>query len=124
MHRIREEVNFCRKVGVRVLGVVENMAGFVCPYCEECTDVFSRGGGGKMSREFGVGFLGAVPIDPNFVGLVEGQGKVGEDGTVGKSLVEGYKDSKLAAVFMEIAKKVVKKIEEGKGTGEPAVAPA
>lgn len=68
---VKKEINFCRKVGVRVLGVVENMAGFVCPNCSECTNVFSKGGGEVMAHEFEVPFLGSVPIDPMFVRLIE-----------------------------------------------------
>ena len=68
---VKKELNFCAKTGLRVLGVVENMAGFVCPSCAECTNVFSKGGGEAMSKEFGVRFLGSVPIDPAFVGLIE-----------------------------------------------------
>jgi len=68
---VRKELNFCRKTGVRVLGVVENMAGFVCPHCRECANVFGDGGGRVMAREFGVRFLGSVPVDPQFGGLVE-----------------------------------------------------
>ena len=80
---VKKELNFCRKVGVKVLGVVENMAGFVCPHCMECTNVFSAGGGQAMSIEFGVPFLGSVPLDPAFVGLVEeGKRPVYPKGTV------------------------------------------
>jgi Mrp family chromosome partitioning ATPase len=68
---VKKELNFCKKTGIRVLGVVENMAGFVCPNCSECTNVFSKGGGEVMAREFEVPFLGSVPIDPAFVQLVE-----------------------------------------------------
>ncbi|QIX02215.1 hypothetical protein AMS68_007732 [Peltaster fructicola] len=68
---VKKEINFCRKVGVRVLGVVENMAGYVCPNCSECTDVFSKGGGEVMAHEFEVPFLGRAPIDPMFVRLIE-----------------------------------------------------
>ncbi|KAH7396258.1 cytosolic Fe-S cluster assembling factor cfd1 [Pyrenochaeta sp. MPI-SDFR-AT-0127] len=68
---VKKELNFCRKTSIRVLGVVENMAGFVCPNCSECTNVFSKGGGEVMAREFEVPFLGSVPIDPAFVMLVE-----------------------------------------------------
>lgn len=68
---VKKELNFCRKTGIRVLGVVENMAGFVCPNCSECTNVFSKGGGEVMAREFEVPFLGSVPIDPAFVMLIE-----------------------------------------------------
>ena len=68
---VKKELNFCAKTGLRVLGVIENMAGFVCPSCAECTNVFSKGGGEAMAKEFGVRFLGSVPIDPAFVGLIE-----------------------------------------------------
>ncbi|KAF2871312.1 P-loop containing nucleoside triphosphate hydrolase protein [Massariosphaeria phaeospora] len=68
---VKKELNFCRKTGIKVLGVVENMAGFVCPNCSECTNVFSKGGGEVMAREFEVPFLGSVPIDPAFVQLIE-----------------------------------------------------
>ena len=68
---VKKELNFCKKTGIRVLGVVENMAGFVCPNCSECTNVFSKGGGEVMARDFNVDFLGSIPIDPAFVQLIE-----------------------------------------------------
>jgi ATP-binding protein involved in chromosome partitioning len=51
------------RVNTRVLGVVENMAGWVCPHCGEETDVFGRGGGERLAEEMGVPFLGRVPLD-------------------------------------------------------------
>ncbi|OBT68813.1 hypothetical protein VE03_02083 [Pseudogymnoascus sp. 23342-1-I1] len=68
---VKKELNFCVKTAINVIGVVENMSGFVCPSCSECTNVFSSGGGAVMAEEFGVKFLGSVPIDPQFVMLVE-----------------------------------------------------
>ncbi|KAJ3560353.1 hypothetical protein NPX13_g9332 [Xylaria arbuscula] len=47
------------------------MAGFVCPNCAECTDIFGKGGGQVMANDFNVPFLGRIPIDPQFVMLVE-----------------------------------------------------
>ncbi|XP_049624052.1 cytosolic Fe-S cluster assembly factor NUBP2 isoform X2 [Suncus etruscus] len=61
---VQRELTFCKKMGLRVLGVVENMSGFVCPHCTECTNVFSQGGGEELARHAGVPFLGAVPLDP------------------------------------------------------------
>ena len=90
---VKKELNFCKKVGIRVLGVVENMAGFVCPSCMECTNVFSKGGGEVMAREFEVPFLGSVPIDPAFVMLIEeGTRPVYPEGTVieGKDVGRAY----------------------------------
>uniref|UniRef100_A0A8I5TFD7 Cytosolic Fe-S cluster assembly factor NUBP2 n=1 Tax=Pongo abelii TaxID=9601 RepID=A0A8I5TFD7_PONAB len=58
---VRRELTFCRKTGLRVMGVVENMSGFTCPHCAECTSVFSRGGGEELAQLAGVPFLGECP---------------------------------------------------------------
>lgn len=68
---VKKELNFCKITNIKVIGVVENMSGFVCPNCSECANIFSKGGGEVMAREFNVRFLGSVPIDPQFVVLVE-----------------------------------------------------
>ena len=57
---VRRELTFCRKTGVPVLGIIENMSGFVCPHCDECTNVFSKGGGEALAKQFDVPFLGKV----------------------------------------------------------------
>ncbi len=67
----RKEINFCEKVGIRVLGVVENMSGYVCECCGVRTNLFGKGGGEVMAGEFGVRFLGRVPVDPLWGMLVE-----------------------------------------------------
>ncbi len=63
---VRKELDFCRKAGIRVLGLVENMSGFVCPKCAHTSDIFqaTTGGGRGLAREMGVPFLGSVPLDP------------------------------------------------------------
>ncbi|MCJ1238792.1 cytosolic Fe-S cluster assembly factor cfd1 [Varicellaria rhodocarpa] len=68
---VRKEINFCGKVGVKVIGVVENMSGYVCECCGVGTNLFSKGGGEIMSREFGVKFLGSVPLDGQWGVLIE-----------------------------------------------------
>jgi ATP-binding protein involved in chromosome partitioning len=52
-----------RRVSVPVLGIVENMAGFVCAHCGQTTDIFGRGGGEEFASENGIDFLGDVPLD-------------------------------------------------------------
>lgn len=64
---VRKCITFCRQLSLPVLGVVENMSGFVCPKCGERTDIFKAGGGEEMARDMGVPFLGRVPIDPGIV---------------------------------------------------------
>jgi len=84
---VRKEINFCKKVGIPVIGVVENMSGFVCSKCKVnshashfCslvatiplthvqteTAIFrpTTGGAEKMANDFGVPFLGRIPLDP------------------------------------------------------------
>lgn len=50
--------------GVNVLGIIENLSGYVCPHCGEVADVFKTGGGKKLAELCGVPFLGSIPIDP------------------------------------------------------------
>ncbi len=61
---VRKSINFCHKLQLPVLGVIENMSGFACPHCGTVTDIFKRGGGERMARDMGVPFLGRIPIDP------------------------------------------------------------
>lgn len=64
---VRKSINFCRKLELDVLGVIENMSGFTCPKCGEVTHIFKSGGAEKMCEEMGVNFLGSVPLDPRIV---------------------------------------------------------
>ncbi|NYT04860.1 MAG: Mrp/NBP35 family ATP-binding protein [Methanomicrobiales archaeon] len=57
-------INFVEKIGLRVLGVIENMSGMICPHCGEEIDLFGKGGGKKAAEELGVPFLGGIPMDP------------------------------------------------------------
>ncbi|NLZ30235.1 MAG: Mrp/NBP35 family ATP-binding protein [Methanomicrobiales archaeon] len=57
-------VEFIKKLELPVLGIVENMSGFVCPHCGEEIDIFGKGGGEAEAKELGVPFLGAIPLDP------------------------------------------------------------
>jgi len=64
---VRKCITFCRQLELPVIGVVENMSGFVCPHCKEKTEIFKAGGGEEMAGDMGVPFLGRVPIDPGIV---------------------------------------------------------
>lgn len=73
MADVRKELSFCSKVGLRVLGVVENMSGFVCPCCTTRSDIFAKAGDGPegMAARAGVPYLGALPIDPLLLAACE-----------------------------------------------------
>ena len=72
---VKKELSFCQKTSLKVLGVIENMAGYVCPCCGEITDVFSKGGGEVMAREWSVPFLGRAPLDGEGWGLLVEEGR-------------------------------------------------
>jgi ATP-binding protein involved in chromosome partitioning len=63
LNDVRKSINFCNKLNLPILGVVENMSGFKCPYCGEISNIFSRGGAEKMAKEMHVPFLGKIPIE-------------------------------------------------------------
>lgn len=89
---VRRSVNFCRQVGVPVLGIVENMSGYVCPHCGKETDVFRRGGGEALAGEMGVVFLGRIPLDPQVVMA----------GDEGRSFAERHSESPVTRAFAEV----------------------
>lgn len=61
---VRRGVKMFERVNTRVLGIVENMSGFVCPHCGEPVDVFGSGGGERLAAELKLPFLGRIPLDP------------------------------------------------------------
>jgi ATP-binding protein involved in chromosome partitioning len=93
---VKKAITFAQKLNMPIIGVVENMSGFVCPHCGYKTEIFQSGGGRKMAAEAGVPFLGSIPIDP----------KVGIDSDQGSPFVIAHPDSSAAKAFVEIVKKV------------------
>ncbi|XP_042364525.1 LOW QUALITY PROTEIN: cytosolic Fe-S cluster assembly factor nubp2 [Plectropomus leopardus] len=87
---VRREITFCKKTGVRILGVIENMSGFVCPHCSECSNIFSKGGGEDLAKLTGSTFLGSVPLDPALSSSIE----------EGKDFMQSFPDS---ATFSSIS---------------------
>ena len=61
---VRKAVNFLQVAEGKVLGVVENMSGLVCPHCHQEIDLFKKGGGEELAKHYGIPFLGAIPLDP------------------------------------------------------------
>ncbi|MGA1862889.1 Mrp/NBP35 family ATP-binding protein [Deferribacter thermophilus] len=95
----RKSVTFSRKLNIPVLGIVENMSGFVCPNCGEKIDLFKIGGGEKAAKELDVDFLGRVPIDPSVV----------IDGDSGKPYILNHPESEVTKSFKSIAEKIINK---------------
>jgi Mrp family chromosome partitioning ATPase len=61
---VKKCITFCRQLNLPIFGVIENMSGFVCPHCNQRIDVFAGNGGQEMAKDFGVPFLGKIPMDP------------------------------------------------------------
>ena len=93
---VRKSINFCKELGVKVLGVIENMSGFACPKCGEVTPILRANGGRVMANEMGVPFLGSIPIDP----------LIAESGDDGKAFVESAASSPAAGAFREIVREL------------------
>jgi ATP-binding protein involved in chromosome partitioning len=86
-----------RKVGVPVLGIVENMSVFLCPHCGHRTDVFGHGGGRREATRLEAPFLGEIPLDA----------AIREGGDLGRPVVAASQGSPLAAAFLAVADAVL-----------------
>jgi Mrp family chromosome partitioning ATPase len=92
----RRSVAFSRTMGVAILGLIENMSGLFCPYCDEEIPVFGSGGGENLANEMGVPFLGKIPLE---VPLMEAE----DNGT---SYLENAPESRSAQALKKIALKI------------------
>ena len=93
---VKKAVSFSRKMGIPVIGIIENMSGFTCPKCGETINILGAGGGKRIAEELDVPFLGQIPIDA----------KICEEADKGVPFVAGHVDSPAAKAFKEIVKKV------------------
>ncbi|KAG5930206.1 cytosolic Fe-S cluster assembly factor nbp35 [Claviceps africana] len=95
---VRKELDFCRKAGIRILGLVENMSGFVCPSCRGESQIFraTTGGGKGLAEEMGIPFLGAVPLDPRIRMACD----------YGESYFDSFPDSPACLALKEVVKNV------------------
>jgi ATP-binding protein involved in chromosome partitioning len=96
----RKGLRMFQQVNVPILGIIENMSGFVCPNCHTVHNIFKTGGGEKAAKEMAVSFLGAIPLDPRMV----------EAGDAGKPLVALDKESPGAKAFEIVAKNLAAQI--------------
>ena len=106
-------LSFTRAVKLRVLGLIENMSGYVCPCCGEISNVFSTKGGEEMARREGLTFLGALPVDTELVTLLdaaESSYAGGPDEAIDLKafqILKRYQETPSAKLFGSIADRVV-----------------
>ncbi len=89
-------INLAKQLEIQHIGVIENMSGFVCPHCSAVVNIFGEGGGEKLAEEYGVEFLGSIPIDIDC--------RIFSDD--GKPILIEKPDCEVSKAFKEIAEKV------------------
>jgi ATP-binding protein involved in chromosome partitioning len=94
----RKALEMFHQVNVEVLGIVENMSHFSCPHCHQEIDIFSKGGAERMARQFSIGFLGSIELDP----------EIRHGGDTGLPVALGGAGSPLGDQFFKVAEQVAK----------------
>jgi len=97
---VKKSISFVRKVNMKVLGLIENMSGLICPHCKKEINIFGKDGGKNAAKEFNIPFLGAIPIDPQIVPLSD----------QGKPFVGQTSDSKV--IFEKIVDNLIAEIKK------------
>jgi ATP-binding protein involved in chromosome partitioning len=97
---VKKAVTFANQMNIPIFGIVENMSGMVCPHCGEHIEVFSKGGGAKVSGEMDVELLGSIPMDP----------RVALNSDSGVPFIYASPESPAAEAFKNIVSKVENKV--------------
>jgi len=94
---VRKSIHFCRQVNMKILGLVENMSGLVCPHCGKVVDLFKTGGGMITAKQENVMLLGSLPLEPTVV----------RNGDAGNMALLDNKDLQFTRSFHEIVDKII-----------------
>jgi ATP-binding protein involved in chromosome partitioning len=93
---VKKAITFARRLGMPIIGVMENMGELVCPNCGAKVDVFQYGGGRRIAKDANIPFLGSIPLDP----------KISETSDRGVPFILDQADSAATKAFVEIAEKI------------------
>jgi ATP-binding protein involved in chromosome partitioning len=93
---VRKAVVFAQELKIPIIGIIENMSGFICPKCGAKVNIFKEGGGKRITEDLKATFLGCIPIDSTIC----------EDCDEGLPFIVKHSNSATAKVFMEIVKKI------------------
>ena len=96
----RKGLKMFEKVGIPIIGIVENMAIHICSSCGHAEHIFGSGGGERMSSDYGVELLGSLPLDI----------RIREQADSGKPTVVSDPDGPVAAIYRDVARKVAARI--------------
>ncbi|MCX5810134.1 MAG: iron-sulfur cluster carrier protein MrpORP, partial [Proteobacteria bacterium] len=89
-------ITFCGHLNLPIAGIIENMSGFVCPDCGKEVNIFSSGGGERLAKNYGIPFLGSIPLDPDIV----------KSGDEEQPYMHFYSKTKTAQKFDEIVERI------------------
>ena len=85
-----------------IFGLIENMSGFMCPYCGRHIDLFGTGGGLRTATVMNIPFLGRIPLDTEMVRCSD----------TGESFMEKYPDSEVTKAYEKIVDRILRQEEE------------
>jgi len=94
---VRRCISFCRSLSLPIVGIIENMSGFVCPNCGAVSHPFKSGGGKALALDSGLALLGRIPLDPAIVAS-------SDDGT---PFVVDNADSAAGRAFAEVTQSIL-----------------
>lgn len=104
MADVRKELSFCAKTNLKVIGVVENMSGYLCPCCGNKSEIFKSTNSNNpinMCKSFDVNYLGSLPIDPLLLSSCEN----------GEAYVDKHPDAHGVQPFLNVVTNIIKNIE-------------
>jgi Mrp family chromosome partitioning ATPase len=96
---VRKSVSFCRQLNLKIIGIIENMSGFICPHCHKEVAIFGKGGGEKIAADNQIEFLGKLPIDP----------EVGKSSDEGHMFVYDYAKTDSGKAFNGVMDKILER---------------
>ncbi|MAR79727.1 MAG: hypothetical protein CMM18_05830 [Rhodospirillaceae bacterium] len=108
---VKKGINMFKKVEIPVFGVIENMSYFLCPHCSSKTEIFSYGGAKKTANEYGIEFLGEIPLDT----------KIREHADKGEPLFNNKENIEYNEIYTKIANKLIDKLENQESATGPKI---
>jgi ATP-binding protein involved in chromosome partitioning len=93
---VKKSVTFAKQLRMPIIGVIENMSGFICPHCGTKSDIFESGGGRNIAEELNIAFLGSIPIDQSIC----------EDADRGDPFIVEHPSAVASRSFMEIVNEI------------------
>ncbi len=94
---VSKSIVFCQQLNMRIVGLIENMSGFTCPCCGTFTPIFKTGGGEALAQQYGIPFLGKLPIAT----------EIGAAGDAGVPLLEAHADTPAAKAFLAVVDEII-----------------